>query len=151
MSTVLVIHHTVSPALEELVAAVVEGIRHPDLAGAVRAQLSPALSTTASDVLAADAYALITPINIGYMSGALKHAFDSIYYPCLTATIKAPYALVAHGNADLSGGVRSVETVAGALQWTRVYAPVEVIGSPDRDALDLARELGSTLAAAVLP
>ena len=150
MSTVLVINHTVSPALEELVAAVVEGIRHPDLAGAVRAQLSPALSTTASDVLA-DAYALITPINIGYMSGALKHAFDSIYYPCLTATIKAPYALVAHGNADLSGGIRSVETVAGALQWTRVYAPVEVIGSPDRDALDLARELGSTLAAAVLP
>lgn len=150
MPSVLVIHHTVSPALAELVDAVVAGIRHPDLGGSVRAVLSPALSTTAADVLAADAYALVTPINIGYMSGALKHVFDTIYYPCLTATVRRPYALVAQGNSDLAGGVRSVETIAGALQWTRVHTAVEVVGAPSREVLAEAELVGSTLAAAVM-
>lgn len=150
MPTVLVVHHTVSPALDELVAAVVAGIEHPELEGSVRAALSPALSTTAADVLAADAYALITPVNIGYMSGALKHVFDTIYYPCLSATIRRPYALVAHGGSDLAGGIRSVETIASALQWTRIYPPLEVVGAPGRDDLTRAEELGSTLAAAVM-
>lgn len=150
MRTVLVIHHMVSPALEELVAAVVEGIRHPEIVDDVRAELSPALTTTASDVLEADAYALVTPVNIGYMSGALKHMFDTIYYPCLTATVRRPYALVVHGSSDVTGGVRSVETIVGGLRWARVHPPVETTGSPSRDDLDRARDLGSTLAAAVL-
>ena len=54
-------------------------------------------------------FVLITPANIGYMSGALKHFFDTIYYPCLDATWGRPMALIVHGNDDTAGAVRSVE------------------------------------------
>ena len=66
----------------------------------------PALTAVALDVLGADAYLLGTPANLGYMSGALKHFFDQIYYPCLDATVGRPYALYVHGNSDTTGAVR---------------------------------------------
>ncbi len=69
----------------------------------VEVVVQPALAATAVDVLGADGYLLGTPANIGYMSGALKHFFDMIYYPCLTATQRRPYALYVHGNSDTGG------------------------------------------------
>ena len=112
--TVLVVHHTVSPALAELVEAVVSGVRHPDLEGAARAQVTPALSAGVADVLAADGLVLVTPVNIGYMSGALKHFFDTIYYPCLAETVGRPYAAIVHGASDTTGAVRSIEKIVTA-------------------------------------
>jgi len=84
------------------------------------------------------------------MSGALKHFFDTIYYPCLDATRGLPWGLVVHGNNDTSGAVRSVQVVAGALAWSRAAEVVSVIEHPDATALAAARELGSTLAAVAL-
>ncbi len=148
--TILVVHHTVSPSLAELVEAAVAGVRHPGLEGAARAHIAPALSANAHDVLEADGYVLVAPVNIGYMAGALKHFFDTIYYPCLTATVGRPYALVMHGNNDVVGGVRSVEVIAGALEWTRVHEPIEVIGAPDRATLEAVVDLAGTVAATSL-
>ena len=83
MSRMLIVHHTPSPAVRQLLEAVAAGAGIPDLAE-VDVQIEPALSATAADLLAADAVLLLTPANIGYMSGALKHFFDTVYYPCLT-------------------------------------------------------------------
>jgi multimeric flavodoxin WrbA len=41
-------------------------------------------------VLEADGYPLGTPANLGYMSRALKHFFDQIYYPCPEAARPNP-------------------------------------------------------------
>lgn len=144
--TVLVVHHTVSPALAELVDAVVAGVRHPDLEGAVRAEVRPALSATAHDLLSARGLVVVTPVNIGYMAGAVKHFFDTVYYPCLTSTTGLPYGLVVHGNSDVTGGVRSVETVATGMGWRRVVDPLEVVGPPGREVLDACVDLGGTVA-----
>ena len=65
----------------------------------------PALAATAIDVLGADGYLLGTPANLGYMSGALKHFLDQIYYPCLEATVGRPYGLYVHGDSDTTGAV----------------------------------------------
>lgn len=124
------------------------------LAGATNDQIEgvdvvarAALAATAVDVLEADGYLLGTPANIGYMSGALKHFFDQIYYPCLEATPHRPYALYVHGNSDTGGAVRAVEAVATGLRWRRAQKPVEVLGQPARADLDACWELGAALAA----
>jgi len=49
-----------------------------------------------------------------------------------------PYGLWVHGQNDTTGAVRSVTTVAEALGWRAVAAPVTVVGEPgpaDREAL----------------
>lgn len=147
---VLLVHHTVSPALAELVDAAAAGVTHPDLEGAVALITRPALSATAHDTLTADGYLLVAPVNIGWIAGALKHFFDTIYYPCLTETRGRPFGLVVHGNNDTAGGLRSVEPITTGLGWHAVGSPVEVIGAPSAADLDAVRDLGATVAASTL-
>lgn len=146
MARLLVVHHTPSPPTHALLAAVQAGATDASIDG-VEVELRPALALTVPDVLDADGYLLGTPANFGYMSGALKHAFDTVYYPVLDATRGRPYALWVHGNDDTAGAVRAVETIATGLGWTRTRPALEVVGPPDRDALDAAWELGAATAA----
>jgi multimeric flavodoxin WrbA len=146
MPRLLIVHHTPSPALHSLLEAVRSGAGAPEIED-VEVVVHPALSATASDVLDADAYLLGTPANLGYMSGALKHFFDGVYYPVLDATVGRPYALYVHGNNDVGGAVASVEKVVTGLRWKAVQPPLQVIGPPSRDDLDAAWALGATVAA----
>ena len=146
----LVVHHTPSIAVRELLEAMVAGARRPELDD-VEVVLEPALSATPSDVLASAGILLLTPANIGYMSGALKVFFDGIYYPCMDATRALPFGLVVHGNDDTTGAIRSVEKVTGALGWQRVAQPVSVLGPPTSADLAAAGELAATVAAHLLP
>lgn len=107
----------------------------------------PALTATAVDVLDADGYLLGTTANLGYMSGALKHFFDQIYYPCLESTVGRPYGLYLHGNSDTTGALRAVEIVTTGLQWRRAQQPVTVLNDPTRDDLAACWELGAATAA----
>ena len=142
----LVVHHTASPALEELLEAVLAGARTDEITG-VEIDVRPALAATASDVLAADGFVLGTPANLGYMSGALKHFFDQIYYPCLDAKAGAPYGLYVHGASDTTGAVRAVTSIASGLGWAEVVSPVVAIGPVGKDVERQCYELGATVAA----
>jgi hypothetical protein len=103
MARLLVVHHTTSPRLQALLEAVLSGA-HDEAIQDVTVLARPALAATAIDVLGADGYLLGTPANLGYMSGALKHFLDQIYYPCLEATVRRPYGLYVHGDSDTAGG-----------------------------------------------
>jgi multimeric flavodoxin WrbA len=146
MATLLVVHHTTSPHLQAMFEAVMSGATDEAIEG-VTVLARPALAAAAVDVLGADGYLLGTPANIGYMSGALKHFFDQIYYPCLEATGRRPYGLYVHGNSDTTGAVRAVEAIAQGLQWRRAQTPVAVVGTPSREDLRTCWELGAALAA----
>jgi multimeric flavodoxin WrbA len=122
MPRLLVVHHTPSPALQEMFEAAVSGARTDEIDG-VEVVIRPALTAAAADALEADGYLLGTPANIGYMSGALKHFFDGIYYPCLEATRRRPYGLYVHG----------------------------VTGPPGKQDLEACWELGALLAAEIAP
>ena len=148
MPRLLVVHHTSSPALRAMLEAVVAGARDPELADAgIDVVVSPALAATVPDVLAADAFVLGTPANIGYMSGALKHFFDQIYYPCLDAKSGAPYGLYVHGASDTTGAVRAVKSIASGLGWAEVVSPVVALGPVGKDVERECYELGATVAA----
>ena len=146
MATLLHVHHTTSPAVHAMFEAVQAGATNPDLQG-VEVVTRAALHATAQDVLGADGYLLGTPANLGYMSGALKHFFDQVYYPCLTSTTGRPYGVYVHGNNDTTGALRAVEMVTTGLQWRLAQAPVSVIGAPTRADLDACWELGAAVAA----
>ncbi len=146
MPTLLIVHHTPSPAMHTLFEAVRSGATDARITG-VDVVTRPALGATAVDVLAADGVILGTPANLGYISGALKHFFDQIYYPCLDATIGRPYGLYVHGNNDTVGAVKAVEMITTGLQWRPAQRPVSVIGDPSRQDIDACWELGASLGA----
>jgi multimeric flavodoxin WrbA len=145
----LVVHHTPSPALQAMLEAVLAGARDPELAG-VEVTVLPALSAGVPDVLAADGFVLGTPANIGYMSGALKHFFDQVYYPCLLAKAGAPYGLYVHGGSDTAGAVRAVRSIATGLSWQEVSQPVLTAGPVGAAEERAGYELGATVAANLL-
>jgi NAD(P)H-dependent FMN reductase len=146
VARLLLVHHTTSPALHAMFEALRDGATNPEIEG-VELTSRPALTASPVDVLEADGYLLGTSANIGYMSGALKHFFDQIYYPCVDATAGRPYALCVHGNNDTGGAVRAVEAIATGLRWRRAQKPVEVVGPPSRADLDACWELGASVAA----
>jgi hypothetical protein len=83
MARLLIVHHTPSPATQEMFEAVLAGAMTGEITG-VGVVTRPALIAAAADALNADGYLLGPHANIGYMSGALKHFFDGICYRCLT-------------------------------------------------------------------
>lgn len=146
MATLLIVHHSPSPSCREMFEAVREGATTDEL-GDLDVVARSALAATVSDVLEADGYLLGTTANIGYMSGALKHFFDTVYYPAMDDTAGRPYGLFVHGNLDTTGAVRAVESIAKGIGWTRSADPVEVMGEPEKLDLDACWNLGATIGA----
>ena len=135
--------------MQAMLESVVSGAHHEDIEG-VEVVVRPALAATAFDALEADGYLLGTPANLGYMSGALKHFFDTIYYPVLEATQKRPFGAYVHGNEGVEGAVRAIGTVTTGLQWKQVAEPVTVMGEPSKEDLEACWELGATVAAGLM-
>ncbi len=145
MKRLLVVHHTVSPATSALLAAALEGARDPAITD-VEVAVRPALTAAPLDVLEADGYLIAGPVNLGYLAGAVKHFFDTVYYPCLDATAGRPFGAFLHANNDATGALRALETITTGLRWRPAQKPLVVTGSGPED-LDAVRELGAALAA----
>jgi multimeric flavodoxin WrbA len=126
--------------------AVMDGATNDAIEG-VDVVAKAALAATAVDVLEADGYVLGTPANLGYISGALKHFFDQIYYPCLDETVGRPFRFYLHGNSDTTGAARAIETITTGLQWKLAQQPVTVVGDLTSDDRDACWELGAAIAA----
>jgi multimeric flavodoxin WrbA len=153
----LVVHHSPTPTVRTLTDAVLAGA-HDDAIEGVEVVERPALEASADDVLGADGYLLGTTANFGYMSGALKHFFDTIFLEAGGALSddgsasassggKKPYGLWVHGRYDTTGAVRSVQSIVQALPWTQSAEVLEVLGDVGEEQTAAAYELGGTLAA----
>ncbi|MGA9747245.1 MAG: NAD(P)H-dependent oxidoreductase [Nocardioides sp.] len=161
MRRLLVVHHSPTRSVRALTDAVLAGARD-DLVEGVEVVVRPALEATVDDVLAADGYVLGTPANFGYMSGALKHFFDSTFLqvggalsddgsasdgPTSGSTHGRPFGLYVHGRYDTEGAVRAVTSIVAALGWRQSAPVLSVLGDVGEEEVAAAYELGGTIAA----
>lgn len=165
MPRLLVLHHSPTRSVSALTDAVVAGA-HDDAIEGVDVEVVEALAFARGEadhttLLEADGYVLGTSANFGYMSGALKHVFDSTFLhiggaldPSGAAseatggsTSGRPYGLYVHGRYDTTGAVRSVQSMTGALGWRQGYDVLEVLGDVTDAETEAAYELGGTIAA----
>jgi len=147
--TLLIVHHTPSPHCEEMFEAVVAGATDPEIEG-VEVARRPALTVSSVEMLEADGYVLGTPANLGYISGALKHAFDCAYYQILDSTRGRPFGLYLHGNEGTEGAQRAVDAITSGLGWVKAAEYVVVSGKPSRVDLEACWNLGATVAAQLM-
>jgi len=145
----LIVHHTPSPHCQELLEAVVAGATAPDIEG-VEVVRRPALIVSPVDMLAADGYILGTPANLGYISGALKHAFDCAYYQLLDTSRGRPFGAYLHGNEGTEGAERGLAAITTGLGWVPVAETVVVAGKPGKGDVEACWNLGATVAATLM-
>lgn len=148
MARLLVVHHSPTPRLMTLADAVLAGARDDDIEG-VEVVVRPALEASVDDVLAADAYVLGTSANLGYVSGALKHFFDTVYDEVREPTAKRPFSYWIRGGYDTTGAERAMQSITTGLQWRLATDPLAFTGDIDPH-LESARELGATMAALLM-
>jgi len=147
--TLLVVHHTPSPYCQEMFEAVLAGATAPEIEG-VEVVRRPALTVSPVDMLEADGYLLGTPANLGYVSGALKHAFDQSYYQLLDTARGRPFGVYIHGNEGTEGAERGIAAITTGLGWVKAAETVVVMGKPTKADVEACWNLGATVAAQLM-
>ncbi len=135
--------------MQAMFEAVLAGATDPEIEG-VEVVRRPALTVSPTDTLQADGYLLGTPANLGYISGALKHAFDCAYYQLLDTTRGRPFGVYLHGNEGTEGAERGLAAITTGLGWVQVAETVVVMGKPTKADVEACRNLGATVAAQLM-
>lgn len=144
--SLLIVAHTPSGNTDLMVQSICDGARQLQ-ADQLIVRRQAALSTTAQDVLSADAVVLFTPENLGYMSGALKDFFDRVYYPILEQKQGLPCALVIRAGHDGTGTLQAIESILLGLRWKQVQEPLLCRGVWQDDFVTSCADLGKAMAA----
>lgn len=142
----VIIAHAPSPNLQRMLDAIVRGAQHPDIEN-IDVRVVKPLEAGPDDALAADAIILMTPENLGYMSGAMKDFFDRTYYPVLEEKQGLACALVVRAGFDGTGTLRALNTILTGLRWKQVQEPLWCKGEWDEAFLEQCEELGMSMAA----
>lgn len=149
MARLLIVQHCPTERLARLGDAVIAGASDPAIEGVEILVRSP-LEATVADVLSADGYLLGTGANLGYISGALKHFFDSVYNDVREPTARRPFGYWIRGGYDTIGAERAMESITTGLQWS-LAAPALVFTGDIEPHLPAATDLGATVAALLMP
>lgn len=152
MARILLIHHSPTDSTQRIADAALSAAQIPELAELGDAELIEvaALEPDIDQVLSADAYVLGTTANFGYISGALKHFFDTVYDHVREPTAGRPFAYWIHGGYDTTGAERAMEAITTGLGWSLAQQPVVWTGAVEQEHLDEVREMTATVLAAAL-
>ena len=151
MKTLLIVFHTGGVKTAQMADAVARGahraLEEAEAVDAVRIVQLRCADAGPEDVLAADALALGTPENFGYMSGMMKDFLERVFYPCEGKIEGRPWALFVGAGQDGSGAVNSVERIVTGLRLKKAFEPVIGLKDLTPEVIGRCEELGATLAA----
>lgn len=149
MGRLLIVHHSPTDNTRAILEAVFSGTQLEEITG-VEVAVREALTATVEDVASADGYILGTTANFGYISGALKHFFDTTFNDTHELTTGRPFSYWIHGGYDTTGAERAMSSITTGYGFKLVTAPVVFTGSVDDGHLEDAMELGATVAATLM-
>ena len=153
MKTLLIVYHTRGVKTAQMAEALARGarnaLREAEAEDEVRVVTKRCTDAGPEDLLAADAIALGTPENFGYMSGMMKDFLERVFYPCEGRIEGRPWALFVSAGQDGSGAITSVERIVTGLRLKRLRPPILALRDVTPEILAQCEELGATLAAGI--
>ncbi|MAD43895.1 MAG: flavodoxin [Oceanospirillaceae bacterium] len=148
MKNLLIVYHAPSGNTQKLVEACQQGFDEAHCEN-TRLKTLHCFAADEEATRSADAIILLTPENLGYISGALKDYFDRIYYPCLEDTQGMPCAVIIRAGHDGTGSHQALKTITTGLRWRWVQDALILRGSWQDDFLQQVRDLTTGMAAAL--
>jgi multimeric flavodoxin WrbA len=153
VKTLLIVYHTGGVKTAQMAEALERGarnaLREAEAENEVRVVVKRCAEAGPDDVLGADALALGTPENFGYMSGMMKDFLERVFYPCEGKVEGRPWALFVSAGQDGSGAISSVERIVTGLRLKKVREPILALREVTPAILAQCEELGATLAAGI--
>ena len=142
----LIVHHTQSGSTKKMTDAIINGAKQENIIIRSRS----ALKANSEDLLWADGLLLGTPENFGYMSGAMKFFFDTIYYECIEKIDGLPYAIYIKAGNDGLGAKNSIEKILSGLSLKKIHNPIIIAGPLTSKSLIQCEDLGHLVAMGVI-
>jgi len=153
MKMLLIVYHTRGVKTAQMAQAVERGalaaLKEAQAEGEVQVVVKRCAEANPEDVLAADALALGTPENFGYMSGMMKDFLERIFYDCEGKIEGRPWALFVSAGQDGTGAIASVERIVTGLRLKKVREPILALREVTPAILAQCEELGATLAVGI--
>lgn len=157
---VLIVHHSPTEKLQAIADVVIgaarEAVDFLDGEGTPTSlSIRHALEPDVHELLAADAVIFGTSANFGYISGALKHYFDSTFVSYTEAQERGevsknlPVSWWIRGGYDTTGAAKAMEAITSGMNVQVAARPVEFTGDLAGHEEDLATMAQSVVGAVV--
>jgi len=153
LKTLLIVYHTGGVKTAQMAQALERGalaaLKEAEAEQEVRVVTRRCAEAGPEDMLGADAIALGTPENFGYMSGMMKDFLERVFYACEGKIEGRPWALFVAAGQDGSGAIASVERIVTGLRLKKVREPILALREVTPEILAQCEELGATLAVGI--
>ena len=147
MKRLSMVHHSIGGKTKEMANSLTDMLSKEDQL--IEFRSFSAFEAKASDILQSDGIIFGTPVNFGYMSGALKDFFDRNYYELEGKVEAVPYAIFVSASTDGAGAVESIRRICRGLNLKEVQEPLVLTKKLSQSDQHRLREFGMTMAVGI--